>query len=105
MRLQRVSVIELKCLNYPFGNLFNTKYLLYIEELSHRCGIQWIQKCGAGVAISGPDMAKFCHYGQIFKALGNFLRVYLQFVKILDQLWQNFESHWASFHCPNVEKI
>ena len=35
-----------------------------------------------------PDLAKFRHFGKIFNAFGNFLRVYLVFGKILDQLCQ-----------------
>ena len=35
-----------------------------------------------------PDLAKFRQFGKIFKVLGNFLRVYLLFGNILDQLWQ-----------------
>ena len=33
-----------------------------------------------------PDFAKFRRFGKIFKVLGNFLRVYLLFGKILDRL-------------------
>ena len=33
-------------------------------------------------------MAKFRHFGKIFKVLGNFGGIYLLFGKILDLLWQ-----------------
>ena len=35
----------------------------------------------------GPDLAKFGHFGTIFKVLGKFLRVYLVFVEMLISLW------------------
>ena len=35
-----------------------------------------------------PDMAKFRHFGKIFKVLGKILRVYLVFGKILKLIWQ-----------------
>ena len=35
-----------------------------------------------------PDLAKFHHFGKIFKVLGNFSRAYLLFGKILNLLWQ-----------------
>ena len=35
-----------------------------------------------------PDLAKFRHFGTIMKELGNFLRVFLVFGKMLSLLWQ-----------------
>ena len=35
-----------------------------------------------------PDLAKFRHFGKIFKVLGNFSRIHLLFGKILNLLWQ-----------------
>ena len=33
------------------------------------------------------DLAKFCHFGNIFKFFGNILKVYLIFGKLLNLLW------------------
>ena len=35
-----------------------------------------------------PDLSKFRHISTLFKVLGNFLRVYLVFGKIMILLWQ-----------------
>ena len=54
-----------------------------------------------------PNLAKFYHFGKFLKVFGNYLRVYLVFVKILNLLLQKM---WfgANFNCckwPDIEII
>ena len=50
------------------------------------------------------DLAKFCHFGEVFKLLANLLRVYLIIGKILNPLWQNYLL-LGKFSWPNIEQI
>ena len=54
-----------------------------------------------------PDLAKFRHFGKIFKVFGNFSRLYLLFGKILSLLWPilfTFGQIFIYVIGPNVEK-
>ena len=42
-----------------------------------------------------PDWSQFCHFGQIFKVFGNFMRVYLELGKNLNLLF----AVGADFQC------
>ena len=52
-----------------------------------------IMRCVGGTCSVWPDWAKFRNFGNILKALVNFVKVCLVFGKILRLLWQI--SYWA----------
>ena len=59
-------------------------------DLFFRFFAKLVRMNGCRINAVWPDLAKFCHYG-------NILLVNLVFDKILNLLWQNFESILAKF--------
>ena len=51
------------------------------------------------------DLAKFHHFGKIFKVLGNFSTVHLLFGKILNLLWQILYTFGQFFFAVNGQML
>ena len=52
-----------------------------------------------------PDLAKYRHFGETFKVLDKFSRVYLPFGKILNLLWQILYTFWKIFIDVNDQML
>ena len=89
MRLERVSVIQLKCLNYPFGNSFNTKYILS----------SLIAVAFSGYRDVGPGLRSVDQIWRNFAIMAKFSKSWANFEGLFT-IWENFGPTLAKLCKP-----
>ena len=74
----------------PFHTFAEIYFDVSLRHSASFCAAVKVQKVFRSAVVRcavRPDLAKFCHFGKIFKSLGNFKKLHEVFDKILSLLW------------------